>query len=133
MGAGECLSDLKPLWKYSWPDGQQVYVSQVSGDVVQFTTTASRRGAYFGAILGLVVGVWMYSPCKRYRNNDIATAIPYRHWKRWHMIIGLVFGAAAVTWTFSGMLSMVPLPAQRSSGTSAGRARDALMQCQPSS
>src|SRR4029453_8050495 len=44
------LSDVKPLWRYSWPDGQQVYVSQASGDVVQFTTTASRWGAYVGAI-----------------------------------------------------------------------------------
>ena len=91
------LRTLRPLWKYSWPDGQQVYVSQASGDVVQYTTTASRVGAYFGAIphwlyftplrkhqpqwsrfviwtsgigtatalLGIVVGLWMYVPTTR--------------------------------------------------------------------
>src|SRR5262249_44328168 len=25
------LQDLQPLWKYTWPDGQQVYVSQATG------------------------------------------------------------------------------------------------------
>ena len=153
------LSDVKPLWKYSWPDGQQIYVSQASGDVVQFTTTASRWGAYIGAIphwlyftplrkhgpqwsklvisvsatgtatamLGLVIGLWMYSPRKRYRRNDRPTAIPYRGWKRWHMVIGLVFGAGAITWAFSGMLSMDPFPAQRTSGTAARRAGESLL------
>src|SRR5439155_507150 len=91
--------NLQPLWKYSWPDGQQVYVSAKSGEVVQYTTTASRLGAYLGPIphwiyftplrrhqpewsrlviwmsgvgtfaasLGIVIGIWMYSPAKRYR------------------------------------------------------------------
>ena len=85
-------------------DGEQVYVSQVSGEVVQYTTTASRLGAYLGAIphwlyftplrkhgrsgagsssgrrasapfaaiLGVAIGVWMYSPSKRYRNAGVA-------------------------------------------------------------
>jgi len=88
-----------PMTKYSWPDGQQVYVSANTGDVVQATTTASRVWAYLGAIphwlyftplrqngltwsrvviwssgigtvaaiLGMVIGVWMYSPSRRYR------------------------------------------------------------------
>src|SRR5437867_1087074 len=41
---------LKPLWKYSWPNGEQVYVSQAAGEVVQYTTTRSRFGAYVGPI-----------------------------------------------------------------------------------
>src|SRR5688572_13449980 len=40
----------RPLWKYSWPNGEQVYVSEQSGEVVQYTTTGSRLGAYVGAI-----------------------------------------------------------------------------------
>ena len=40
----------RPLWKYSWPNGEQVYVSGNSGEVVQYTTTGSRLGAYVGAI-----------------------------------------------------------------------------------
>src|SRR5436853_779963 len=41
------VADLQPLWKFSWPDGQQLYVSQANGEVIQYTTTASRVGAYF--------------------------------------------------------------------------------------
>jgi hypothetical protein len=40
----------RPLWKFSWPDGEVTYVSDVSGEVVQYTTQRSRLGAYFGAI-----------------------------------------------------------------------------------
>ena len=135
------FDDLGPLWKYSWPDGRQVYVSQATGDVVQYTTTASRIGAYLGpiphwlyftplrkhlrewrvlvisssaiavvtAMLGLTIGVSLYSPRKRYRRGARPTGNPYRGVKRWHLAVGLVFGAAAATWAFSGLLSMEPL------------------------
>src|SRR6185369_11090494 len=118
---------LRPLQKYSWPNGEEVYVSAASGEVVQYTTTASRLGAYLGpiphwiyftplrarqplwnqviiwssgigtitAILGIVVGVWMYSPSKRYRMAGQMTSIPYRGQKRWHTIFGLIFGLGA--------------------------------------
>ena len=133
---------LAPLWRYTWPNGEQVYVTERSGEVVQYTTTASRIGAYLGpiphwlyftplrkhavewgrvviwasgvgafaAVLGVIVGVWMYSPSKRYRNAGVPTAIPYRGQKRWHMVFGLIFGVAAATWAFSGMLSLEPFP-----------------------
>jgi len=136
------LGDLRPLWKYSWPNGEQVYVSGNSGEVVQYTTTGSRLGAYvsaiphwlyftplrkhgpewsrlviwssgigtFAAILGITVGLWMYSPKKQYRNAGAPTSIPYRGQKRWHTVFGLVFGLGAATWAFSGMLSMDPFP-----------------------
>src|SRR4051812_33285692 len=139
------LPIVEPLWKYSWPDGQQVYVSQGVGEVIQYTTTASRWTSYFGAIphwlyftplrrrglqwtrvvtwssgvatlgalLGIVIGIWMYSPGRRYRYNGAPTSIPYRGQKRWHTIFGLLFGIGAVTWAFSGMLSMDPFPARR--------------------
>lgn len=122
---------LRPLDKYSWPGGETVYVSEVTGDVVQATTRASRLGAYFGAIphwlyftplrangrlwsriviwasgigaasalLGLLVGIWVSLPAKR---------IPYAGQKRWHAMLGLIFGFLACTWAFSGMLSMEP-------------------------
>jgi len=147
------IRDLMPLWKYSWPNGEQVYVSEASGDVVQYTTTASRWGAYVGAIphwlyftplrkhgpqwsqvviwssgigtlaaiLGIVIGVWMYSPAKRYRYAGAPTSIPYRGQKRWHTLFGLIFGLGAATWAFSGMLSMDPFPT--STGGQAGGGR----------
>ena len=133
---------LRPLRKYSWPDGQQVYVSVVTCEVVQYTTRSSRFGAYLGPIphwlyftplrkhgkqwsslvvwasglatvatlLGLMVGIWMYSPSKRYRRAGEPSSIPYIGQKRWHMMLGLTFGSLACTWAFSGMLSMDPFP-----------------------
>jgi hypothetical protein len=140
------LRNLRPLWKYSWPNGEQVYVSGATGEVVQYTTARSRFWAYCGAIphwlyftplrkhqpewsrfviwtsgagtvaaiLGIAIGLWMYSPSKRYRRNGAATSIPYRGPKRWHAILGLIFGLAAVTWALSGMLSMDPFPVRMS-------------------
>lgn len=136
------LRTLRPLWKYSWPDGQDVYVAGRTGEVVQYTTSASRLAAYAGAIphwlyftplrahqkawtrvviwtsgaaavaalIGLVVGLVRYSPRKRYRVGGVERCLPYRGQKRWHTWLGLVFGGAAVTWAFSGMLSMDPFP-----------------------
>jgi hypothetical protein len=130
------------LYKYSFPDGQQVYVNGDTAEVVQYTTTSSRFWAYLGAIphwlyftplrknqphwfsfvvwssliatitalIGVVVAIWMLSPKKRYRYAGAPTSIPYRGWKRWHMIIGLIFGVVTTTWAFSGLLSMGPFP-----------------------
>jgi hypothetical protein len=136
------LRTLRPMYRYSWPDGQQVYVNGHTAEVVQYTTAASRFWAYLGAIphwlyftplrkhqqewfavvvwssligtvsalIGLVVAVWMYSPRRRYLHAGRPTSIPYRGWKRWHTILGLVFGAVTTTWAFSGLLSMGPFP-----------------------
>ncbi len=146
--SGEFAS-LRPLDKYSWPDGQEVYVSEVTGDVVQSTTQASRLGAYFGAIphwlyftplrqngrlwsriviwaagigafastLGLVIGVWIVWPSKR---------IPYTGQKRWHAMLGLIFGLFACTWVLSGMLSMEPFAFSAGPREIGGRIEHAL-------
>src|SRR4029077_15428353 len=62
------------------------------------------------SLLGVVIGVWMYSASKRYRYDGAPTSIPYRGQKRLHTIFGLIFGVAAATWAFSGMLSMDQFP-----------------------
>jgi hypothetical protein len=77
--------------------------------------------ATFAALLGLIVGIWMYSPAKRYRFAGQPTSIPYTGQKRLHMIFGLFFGIVACTWAFSGMLSMEPFPLT-SGGGPRGRA-----------
>ena len=124
---------LQPLAKYSWPSGDDVYVSSVTGEVVQHTTRGSRLGAWLGpiphwlyvtplrkhgpewsrlviwtsgagtvtAIIGVLLGAWFYLPKRR---------VPYTGQKRWHMVLGLIFGLATITWAFSGMLSMDPFP-----------------------
>lgn len=131
---------LRPFFRFHWPDGQEVYVSQVSGEVMQHTTRAARIGAYFGAIphwlyftplrketstwralviglsfagtimtvLGIAVGLWLYSPSKRFRFANGPSSIPYAGWKRWHTILGLGFGLVTFTWILSGMFSMNP-------------------------
>jgi PepSY-associated transmembrane protein len=161
----EEFADLRPLRKYSWPDGQQVYVSTVTGDVVQYTTRGSRLAAYFGAIphwlyltplrkrgqqwsrlviwssglgtlaaiLGITVGLWMYSPWRTYRYAGEPASFPYHGQKRWHAILGLFFGLFACTWAFSGMLSMDPFP-KLQEGASEGpdaRLASALRQTPP--
>ena len=131
----------RPLWKFSWPDGEVTYVSDVSGEVVQYTTRSSRLGAYLGAIphwiyitqlrrktaawsrlvvvisgagtaatfLGLIVGLWIYSPMKRYIFRGSPSHIPYSGQMRWHVILGLTFGLVTFTWIMSGMFSMDPI------------------------
>jgi PepSY-associated transmembrane protein len=133
---------LRPLQKYSFANGEQVYVSRASGEVVQYTTRRSRLGAYLGPIphwiyytpvrkhqpawnqiviwssgigtvtgvLGIAIGVWMWSPSRRYRFEGAPSRLPYRGQKRWHALFGLIFGLGAVTWAFSGLLSMDPVP-----------------------
>lgn len=134
---------LGPLWKFSWTSGEEIYVSSKTGEVAQFTTRASRIGAYFGAIphwiyftplrrdqmlwskaviwlsaagtlmsvLGMIAGLWLYSPSRKYRFPDGPSPIPYSGMKRWHLILGLIFGLVTCTWIFSGLMSMSPMPA----------------------
>jgi len=143
---------LKPLWKYAWASGEHVYVSQASGEVVQYTTTASRLGAYLGpiphwlyftllrkhaplwstlviwlsglgtgtAILGIIIGISVFSPGGRYRIAGVPVRIPYSGAKRWHAVLGLIVGLAAATWAFSGMLSMGPFVWQGAGGSRLG-------------
>jgi len=141
---GNQLRNLRPLWKYAWPNGDQVYIGD-SGEVLLHTTTRSRLAAYVsavphwlyftplrarqpfwirfttyaamvgtaGATVGVVIGIWLYSPRKRYRFAGAPSRIPYRGQKRLHVIFGLIFGLATVTWTFSGSLAFLPFPAPR--------------------
>jgi hypothetical protein len=117
---GSQFASIRPLLKFRWPDGEEVYVSGLTGEVAQHTTRGSRMLAYFGAIphwlyfaplrrngpwwnkvivwssgigaitslLGLIAGVWMYSPSKRYRYQGAPSSIPYRGQKRLHLILG---------------------------------------------
>ena len=85
------LRNVRPLWKYSWPNGEQVYVSGISGEVVQYTTTQSRLWAYLGAIPH-----WLYFTPLR-KNQPL--------WSRfviWSSGAGTVaqvpFGGHHVTW-----------------------------------
>ena len=134
---------LRPLTKFSWPAGEEVYVSHVTGEVVQATTSKKRLAAYCGAVihwlyflplrrngsvwsntviwlsgigtvvsvLGIVVGLWLYSPSRKtYKYAGKPSSVGFSGQKRWHMILGLIFGLTTFGWVLSGLLSMDPIP-----------------------
>jgi len=84
---------VRPLVKYSWPDGQQVYVNGNTADVAQYTTTASRFWAYLGAIPH-----WMYfTPLRKNGPQWFSFVV-------WSSLIGTitaVIGVVIVVWMYS--------------------------------
>ena len=68
------------------------------------------------AVLGVIIGAWMYSPRQQYRYAGSPSRLPYRGQKRWHTALGLIFGVPTITWAFSGMLSMDPFPLRDTGG-----------------
>jgi hypothetical protein len=117
--------------------GTQLYVSPRSAEVVQATTTRTRALAWVGtiphwiyfaalktnqplwyrtvvwlsasacllAVLGLILA---YTQFRKSRPFRLQSSIPYRGWMRWHYISGALFGVFALTWAFSGLMSMEP-------------------------
>jgi hypothetical protein len=117
--------------------GTQLYVSTRSAEVVQATTRHDRGMAWIAtiphwlyftalrqnqslwarivvwlaalvcglALLGLVLA---FTQWRRTRPLDLKRSIPYRGGMRWHYISGALFGVFAMTWAFSGLLSMEP-------------------------
>jgi hypothetical protein len=117
--------------------GTEVYVSAATATVVLVTTARTRAFAWiatiphwfyftslrtnqqlwtrtvvwsaelgcFLAALGLVLGVVQFRKSTPF---SLAKSIRYRGWMRWHYILGAVFGVFALTWVFSGLLSMEP-------------------------
>lgn len=60
------------------------------------------------ALTGLVWGIWRYSLRPAYRLRRVPSRSPYAGLMWWHHYAGLIFGLAALTWIFSGLLSMDP-------------------------
>lgn len=118
-----------PLHKIDVNDraATELYVSSRLGEVVLHTTRQRRALAWVSAIPH-----WLYfAPLRR---NDslwrrvvlwtsglgtiavliglglalMQRAVRYSGWMRWHYVTGSVFGAFALTWVFSGMLSLEP-------------------------
>jgi hypothetical protein len=57
---------------------------------------------------GLVVGIWRFSPSKRFRLRRAASHSPYAGLMWWHHYAGLIFGLVSFTWALSGALSLTP-------------------------
>ncbi len=115
--------------------GTELYVNGASGEIFQQTTRRERILAWLGAIphwlyptalrrngplwsklviwtavigtfltaTGLYVGI-----SRLQRRQDGKLGSPYRGWWYWHHLAGLCFGVLALTWVFSGLLTMNP-------------------------
>jgi uncharacterized iron-regulated membrane protein len=131
-------------------DGTELYVSSVTGEVVRDSHRAERLLNYPGAvthwlyptvirrhaeawarmveilsvvgvILGLT-GLWIGLHRWRWRAAPRVSRVPYRGLMRWHHITGLAFGLVAITWVFSGLLSMNPAELNPSRSPTAAQA-----------
>lgn len=103
----ESLEDQRPLLKYTWPDGEEVYVSEVTGEVAQRTTRASRIGAYFGAIPH-----WLFfSPLRR--NGALWTKVVI--WSSGIGAVASLLGLIVGFWLYSPVRKRYRFPAGRSS------------------
>ena len=87
------LRTVRPLFKYSWPDGQQVYVNGNTAEVVQYTTTASRFWAYLGAIPH-----WFYfTPLRKHQPAWSFFVI----WTSFFGTITALMGVVIIIWMYS--------------------------------
>jgi uncharacterized iron-regulated membrane protein len=115
----------------------EVYVSPALAEVRLVTTRGSRALAWAGTIphwlyftplrtnqplwywtvvvlaglgcvlaaAGIVLAVTQFRRTKPFK---LSAAIRYTGWLRWHYVSGALFGVFALTWVFSGLLSMEP-------------------------
>lgn len=142
-------SGSRPLWHFALGDaaGTEIYVSGQTGDVVQRTTRWQRAWNYPGAvthwlyatrlrangaawsrlIIGLAIAgvfltaVGLYVGVAQWWRTRPALS-PHRGAHLWHHLSGLVFGALALAWVGSGLVSMNPGGWLESSGTGEARA-----------
>lgn len=126
----------RPFHRFTFddPDRTAVYVSAVTGGIAAWTTATYRTWNWLGTIphflyfeplrvqqqlwngsvvwtallgtfltaIGIVLGV------AQLRRGKGARLSPYRGWFYWHHVTGLVFGVLALTFVFSGLVSMNP-------------------------
>lgn len=60
------------------------------------------------AVIGLVLALVQFAPRRPFQLSRIGSYIPYAGWMKWHYVTGVFFGVFALTWVFSGLLSMEP-------------------------
>jgi hypothetical protein len=65
------------------------------------------------AVLGVVLGVTRFAVTPRFVRRGVASRSPYAGLMKWHHYAGLIFGAAVLTWAFSGVASLNVIPGIR--------------------
>lgn len=128
--------------------GSVLYVSGRTGELVRDTTRSERAWNWVGSVLhwvyltplrkhgdawrqvvmwtsgaalllvlsGMVLGIQRLRVRRRYAGGRMS---PYKGWQRWHHWLGLGMGTLAVTWLFSGWLSVGPFGFPSAPGPSA--------------
>lgn len=118
-------------------DGTVVYISGTSGRIVRDTNRSERFWNWLGSTIhwiypwqfrqhtdlwvdvltylslagmlavlsGAVVGWWRLRVRHKYRGGR---STPYTGWQKWHHVLGLACVLFVSTWTFSGLMSMLP-------------------------
>ena len=136
------LKDDLPIYKFHFADDEQtqLYISSVTGEVLQCTNHSERVWAWFGAIPHWVYFTWLRQDVDLWKNVIIWISIlgifmlfagfyisirdyrrqvkrgkglrsPYKKfWYRWHHVAGTIFGIFLLTWIFSGMMSLADTP-----------------------
>lgn len=128
----------RPLHRVSFINGDVLYLSSRTAEVVLDTSRSERAWNWLGSIIH-----WIYFTPLRFDHHEAwrqivmwlsfpATAMslmgfwlgidrlrlrrrykggrmtPYRGWAKWHHVSGLLAGVLCLTWLFSGWLSMKP-------------------------
>ena len=97
-------------WAYPGAILHWIYLTPIrrhSEGWAQFVIWTSVAGTVM-SVVGLLWGLWRYSPRSTYRLKRTPAHSPYAGWMWWHHYAGLFFGVVTVTWIFSGLLSMDP-------------------------
>ncbi|QZT38423.1 PepSY domain-containing protein [Halosquirtibacter xylanolyticus] len=120
-----------PIYKYTYNDGLQLYISSRTGEVVQRTTTKERWIAYFGAIPHWLYFKWLRQHTSTWINVIKVLCVfcliaivsgylygwiiffkarksnPYKRKNhKYHFALGLPAGLIILTWTLSGFFSL---------------------------
>ncbi|NKC01747.1 MAG: hypothetical protein GKR90_25055 [Pseudomonadales bacterium] len=127
----------RPFYKLVLDDQEQthLYVSSLTGEVLQSTSAHERFWNYLGAvahwiyptvlrkdwalwdktvwwlslfgIVGVLLGIYLgIMHLVKVRRSGKRLLSPFRGWMRWHHVLGLFSGLFVLSWIFSGWLSM---------------------------
>lgn len=124
----------RPLFRVAMKDadGTEIYVSSVTGEVVQVTVSRERIWNFVGSVAHWIYptvlrqnwalwdqSVWTLSLAAtiaavlgavlgvvKLKLSGRRPASPFRGWKAWHHVAGLFAAVFVITWIFSGWLSM---------------------------
>ncbi|MCB5185481.1 PepSY domain-containing protein [Methylobacillus gramineus] len=132
------LNPHRPLYQVSFDNGDILYLSSHTSEVVLDTTRSERAWNWLGSVIHWVyitplrfdhpeawrqvimwlslpatvmglIGIWLGIDRMRIRRRYKGGRItPYRGWAKWHHVSGLLAGALCLTWLFSGWLSVKP-------------------------